>query len=369
MNDEKVKKTSVLIIDDKVENLHILLNYLYKADFEIFIAQDGESALNQLKFVFPDIILLDIIMPAGIDGFETCRRLKENETTKNIPVIFMSALSETVDKVHGFNIGGVDYITKPFQLEEVLARMKTHLTLQFQINELQKLNALKDIFFSIISHDLRSPFQGLISGTEIFLQDFETLNKEIVKNFIRQINASSINTFNLLNNLLEWSKSQIGGIVWAPMKIDLYNIVIENFSLSDDNAKDKNVNLINELSENTFAYADKNMLNCIIRNLITNALKFTPSGGKVSISSKNIDDFIEIIVLDTGIGIKENDIKKLFNIAIHHTKVGTNGEKGSGLGLILCKEFVEKNGGQICVESQFGYGSVFRFTLPSDRRI
>jgi len=371
MNDKRYDKAAVLVIDDKIENLHVLINCLNNADFETFIAQDGESAIEQLDYVLPDIILLDILMP-GIDGYETCSRLKENEKTRDIPVIFMSALSETIDKVKGFNAGAVDYIVKPFQHEEVLARIHLHLTLQRQKKELSKLNAeleesnaTKDKFFSIIAHDLRGHFNSLIGGTDLLIQYFHKINEEEKIRLLKSIHIASKEAYTLLSNLLEWSRSQTGRIVCDPVKINLNDVINLNLNLFQQSVKEKNIDLINEIREDIFVCADDAMLNTVIRNLISNSVKFTHSGGSVRICAEKTGYMIEVSVSDTGIGIKEDDLKKLFRADIHHSSRGTAEEHGTGLGLILCKEFVEKNGGNIRIESEEGKGTCSYFTLPT----
>jgi len=377
MVQERLKGASVLVVDDNPMNLGVLFDHLKTSGFKILIAEDGESAIYQAKFAKPDVILLDVMMP-GADGFETCRNLKKDDASKHIPVIFMTALFETADKIKGFEAGGVDYITKPFQNEEVIARITAHLTIQIQkkeleelnaakdklLKELGELNATKDKFFSIIAHDLRSPFNGLIGASDLLIQSFENLEKEIVIDLIRSMNTASRNAFNLLNNLLEWSRSQTGRIEWDPNITDISRIIRENKILLKQNFEEKGIGLFNEIQENTFVYADEHMINTVIRNLITNALKYSRRGEEIRISSKEIGNFLEISVSDTGTGIKPQDIGKLFRIDVHHTTKGTENEQGTGLGLILCKEFVEKHKGKIWVESELGKGTTFRFTLP-----
>jgi len=369
MNDKASDKAAILIVDDNIENLHVLIHCLDKADFETFIAQDGESAIEQLNYALPDIILLDILMP-GIDGYETCCRLKKNEKTRDIPVIFMSALSETIDKVKGFHAGAVDYIVKPFQHEEVLARIHLHLTLQRQKKELEALNeklaesnATKDKFFSIIAHDLRGHFNSLIGGTDLLIQYFHKINEEEKIHLLSRIHIASKEAYTLLSNLLEWSRSQTGRIVCEPVKLNLNDVINTNISLFQQSVKEKNIDLINGIREDIFVYADESMLNTVIRNLISNSIKFTHKGGRVRINAGYVGELIEVSVSDTGIGMKEDDVKKLFRADIHLSSRGTAEEHGTGLGLILCKEFVEKNGGKIRIESKEGKGTCSYFTI------
>jgi len=190
------------------------------------------------------------------------------------------------------------------------------------------------------------------------------MEPEEIKDMIKHIHSSSVRGFELLNNLLEWSRSQTGRIKCEPMDFSLSDLVRENISLFSDAAYKKNIELQNELKEQILAYADRQMINTVIRNLISNALKFTKSDGKISISMKKGDGVLIISVMDTGVGINEENISKLFKLAESHSTIGTSNETGTGLGLILCKEFVEKNGGKIWVESKINEGSKFSFGLP-----
>ncbi|HHC25666.1 MAG TPA: HAMP domain-containing histidine kinase [Desulfobacterales bacterium] len=193
---------------------------------------------------------------------------------------------------------------------------------------------------------------------------FEELEQEQIKEFIEEINLASRQAFNLLGNLLEWARSQTGRILYSPEKISMDEIVQKNKDLLEQNAKEKNIHLANDVEPDTFVYADKDMIATVIRNLMTNALKYTPYGGKVTITSKNAGDFTETWISDTGIGIGEEDMDKLFRIDTKYSTLGTANERGTGLGLILCKEFIKGNHGKIWVKSEVGKGSDFKFTLP-----
>lgn len=392
-----MNKATILIVDDNTTNLNVLLDYLHDVGYKVLIAPNGEQALQQVTHVRPDLILLDVMMP-GIDGFETCQRLKEGENTKEIPVIFMTALSDTVDKIRGFSVGGVDYITKPFQHEEVLARVNAHLTIRNLQQELQKknedlekytallasrneqlheknleldeknaqlntLNADKDKFFSIIAHDLRNPLGALRELPQIIVENIETYSRdELIRMILLQRDAAK-NLFALLENLLTWSRIQRGMIEYSPQPLNLEHVITRNVALMKPNAEQKQITLSSLVSEPIDIQADYNMVDTVIRNLISNALKFTKEGGKIEVAASQNNDFAEIAVADTGIGIKEQYIAKLFRIDEQYRRAGTANEKGTGLGLILCKEFVEQHDGRIWVESEVGKGSTFRFTL------
>ncbi len=558
----------ILIVDDNPTNLGVIIDYLGEYGFDIMVAQDGAEALEKVQHTRPDLILLDIMMP-GIDGFETCRRLKADEATRQIPVIFMTALASEEDKIRGFELGAVDYVTKPIQQREVLARIVTHLRivaqarqlqaqtlklqqqnefLQVTTNDLEKSNGIlsklaaqleaishvgqqitsildldellvevitliqakfsyycvsvwlfnerakalvlqasagsdsvnliqpgiqislsapvsiiltvyqtgedylvndvqdeanyltlkelpntrselalplrigknvlgvldiqsdrvgdfdlddrivlqmlanqvaiairnaqlyslvqqananKDKFFSIVAHDLKGPFQPLMGMAELQITTANTLTPSEVAEMGQTMYHSAKNVYNLLENLLQWSRFQMGRMEYNPIQLNLRQIVDQTMQLLAANAKAKGIILWNEVAA-VVVFADENMLNTVVRNLTNNALKFTSAGGSVRITanlpletaSLTEHRFVEIAVTDTGVGIKQADIDRLFRIDLHHSTTGTAKEHGTGLGLLLCHEMVGKNGGQIWVESEVGKGTAVKFTVP-----
>jgi len=231
-------------------------------------------------------------------------------------------------------------------------------------NELLRLNATKDKFFSIIAHDLKNPFQGILSFSELLYHKYEEYNDADKKNFIKIICDSSKGAYGLLENLLEWSRSQTNKIKFDPRQINIYEIISETFNILAINANNKHITLINEGLSGVYAFADNNMITTVIRNLISNAIKFTPEGGKITINISEIENMIEIKISDTGIGMNEETVSKLFRIEQHITTTGTSGESGTGIGLIICKEFIDKNNGNIRVESKIGYGTSFFINIP-----
>ncbi len=568
----------IMLIDDNLADLSLMTYYLEEYGFKVITAQDSEIALQKIETIYPNLILLDIVIP-GLDGFEICCQLKQNEATRDIPVIFITALTSPEHKLTGFEAGGVDYITKPVEQREVLVRVMTHLRIQDQakqvqgqarqlqvqaeqlqeqneflqammadleksnealsrlagqleissqvgqqvtsilevdelltevansiqikfgyyfvgiwllgessetlmlyaragqantaplekgtmlslektdnilvkvcrsgednlINDIssephyfavkklpdtrselalplrfaknvigvldiqsdqvgifnlddrtvlqilanqtavairnaqlyslvQKANADKDKFFSIVAHDVKGPFMPLLGMSELLAMTADTLLPKEVREMGLTIHQSAKNVYNLLENLLQWSRMQMGRIEYRPIKLDLFQVVEQTIELLMTNALSKGIFLQNRVMEGLFVYADENMLNVVVRNLTSNALKFTPHSGQVivaaGIKEQRTDTqnqkFIEVAISDTGVGMKEADIAKLFRIEVHHSTVGTNREKGTGLGLIICKEMVEKNGGQIWVESGKGQGTTVKFTVPLD---
>ncbi len=290
--------------------------------------------------------------------------------------------------------------------QELAERKRAEAALQRANDKLVKMNADKNKFFSIVAHDLKGPFQPLLGLTSFLPTIVDKVDRAEIKGMCENINTSAKNVFRLLENLLQWSRMQQGRINYVPAKLALRQVAAESIELLNANAVDKQITLYNEVRENLFVFADENMLNTVIRNLISNALKFTPRGGQIAVSNKKyigdgsggrarpmeIDEesndldatgasglvplplpwqstslsFIEVAVTDTGVGMSEKDCQKLFKIDVHHSTLGTAKEQGTGLGLLICQEMVEKNGGKIWVESELGKGTAVKFTVPLD---
>ncbi|HNY13269.1 MAG TPA: hybrid sensor histidine kinase/response regulator, partial [Candidatus Wallbacteria bacterium] len=359
------------------ENIKVSGNILSGHGIEIAAATNGEDALKMAASDKPDLILLDIQMPE-MNGFEVCRRLKENEATKNIPVIFLTAYGEIEDIVKGFDAGAADYIAKPFKAQELVSRVLNHLQLSYARSEIIVKNAeldernrqlwesiaAKDKFFSIISHDLKNTFSSIINFTGYLKNNFKTLNANDLEKSLTSINQSSTQVYELLDNLLKWALSQTGKVEFRPEAINIKDIMNETIGSLSASIENKKIKIVTNIDEELIAYADGNMVKTILRNLASNAIKFSHSAGEVEIGAKRAMEGIAISVEDNGVGISGDHIKNLFKIDASVKTSGTQNEKGSGLGLILCREFVEINGGKISVESEPGSGSKFVFTVP-----
>lgn len=397
---EQKDKALILIVDDNPQNLQVLGNLLRDHGYKVAAAQDGLKALEFIQNRQPDCILLDIMMPE-ITGVEMCQRLKADETTRDIPVIFLTGVTDPWNKARAFEAGGVDYITKPFESEDVLARVTTHLALrqmhqqlqvqnaqlQHEIRErqraeaelqaahdelktkneqLEQLNASKDKFFSIISHDLRSPFTLLLAYGELLAEKFGDYDLDDIKTYAKQIYLTSKQLYALIENLLTWSRLQRGLLEPTLQCIYLKDLVFTNITMLKAKAEQKQIRLTYDVPKDLVIYADHQMLHTILRNLFSNALKFTKAGGTVTVSAQmQENNMVAILVSDTGIGIPQKVLVRLFHIDQKVSRQGTAGEEGSGLGLILCKELAEKNGGNLLVESEEGKGSTFKLLLPT----
>lgn len=241
---------------------------------------------------------------------------------------------------------------------------KVESILKKSSEELKILNTTKDKFYSIIAHDLRSPFQSLLSVSELLAAEIESLSQEEIILFSRGLNDNLKNLYTLLKNLLNWSLMQSNMLEYKPVNLNLYDLINKKIEMSNLSAMKKNISITNNIDTGTMVFADDNMLRSVVQNLITNAIKFTRTEGRIIVSSIEKDSFVEVSVQDTGIGINSEKSSDLFNFNAIYSTNGTDGEKGTGLGLPLCKEFVERNGGKIWVESEIGKGSKFTFTLP-----
>jgi len=233
--------------------------------------------------------------------------------------------------------------------------------------ELKETNAAKDKFFSIIAHDLKSPFHGLLGLTRMIVEEYNSMSESEVKSYLKIIKESTESTYKLIENLLEWSRLESGKMKYNPALQNMFMIVEDTRILLNQNARMKNINLRNKLGHQSFIWGDDTMLQSLVQNLISNAIKFTPTNGIIEVTENQFDGYIEYTVSDTGIGIKESDIEKLFRIDMSFSTKGTQQEKGTGLGLVLCKEIVNIHGGEISVQSKISEGTKIIFTLSKPK--
>ncbi len=249
-------------------------------------------------------------------------------------------------------------------LRDITQRKAYELQLEQSELKLKELNAAKDKLFNIIAHDLRTPISGLISMHKALIENYEVLSPNEIHELLIEVLDYAIQSFNLLENLLQWSRTQSGTIPFKPEPVDIFEIAQASKVINEPNAKKKQISIVNLVPQGSYSMLDRNMITTVFRNLISNAIKFTNPGGKVQIDLKENENLYEIAVSDNGIGMSQEQIGRLFKIGEHISTIGTANEKGSGLGLILCKEFVEKNQGTLRVESNLGEGSKFIINLP-----
>lgn len=362
----------ILIVDDVSKNIQLAANILRPRGYNISYALSGKSALEKCEKINFDLILLDIMMPE-MDGFEVCRFLKDKPETADTPVVFLTAHTETENIVKGFECGGADYITKPFNSEELLKRVELQLKLKSSreelnqtIVQLEKANKTKDKLFSIIGHDLLGPLGNIKSSLEVITDMLPQTTMDQMHPFILASINSVGSACNLLQNLLYWGKSQSGTIESNPKKIRVKLISDSVIDLLNGMAKKKNIEIDAEIDDELSVFADYNLLSTIVRNLMANALKFTPVKGTICLKASfdPASGMVLFSVSDNGIGMNSELLDRIFVKKESFTTWGTSGEKGIGLGLTLCNEFIIILGGKFWAKSQPHNGSTFYFTVP-----
>ena len=321
---------TILAVDDIVTNIMLLKAVLSRAKYKIVTASGGNEALEKAATELPDLILLDIMMP-DMDGYEVIKHLKADPALQDIPVIFLTALHNPEDIVKGFKLGASDYVSKPFNHEELITRVSHHIylaaaqrTIMQQRDELQATVDARDKMYSVIAHDLRSPI-----GT------------------LKMV-------FNMLS--INLTQQQIG-------EDNMEMITMGNSKMSDLVAQVKNIAVEYDIPGPITVPCDVDMVKTIMRNLMSNAIKYSNEGGRIVISVRETPTHAVISVRDFGTGISEENLPKLLNPEIHYTTYGTKNEEGSGLGLQLVQDLTRRNGGELTIESTLGEGSTFTFTI------
>ena len=360
----------ILIVDDVVSNVLLLKILLTNEKFQVCTASNGHQCIEQTKKEKPDLILLDVMMP-DISGFDTAVILKKDPETCEVPIIFLTALNSPSDLVKGFQVGANDFLTKPFNKEELVMRVMHQIelvaakrTIVLQNEQLKRTIQNRDKMYSVIAHDLRSPMASIrmVLNLLVNVVSRDAVGDEIF-GLLDKANRESEETHDLLDNLLKWTKSQTGRLNVVTQDLDLNDIVPGVVDIFRMIAEMKGITL-KYLSdqEHLIVRADNDMLKTIIRNFLSNAVKFTPEGKTIEVFCCDEGDFARVSVRDHGVGIAPERVETIFNNG--ETTYGTGGEEGSGLGLQLCQDFARKNGGDVRVESTLGEGSTFSFTVP-----
>lgn len=360
----------ILIVDDVTSNVLLLKILLTNEKFQICTASNGHQCVEVARSEHPDLILLDVMMPE-LNGFDTAVILKKDPLTADIPIIFLTALNSPSDLVHGFQVGAHDFLTKPFNKEELIMRVMHQISLvaakRYIIEQNEKLKRIisnRDKMYSVIAHDLRSPMASIrmVLNLCVNVVTPDMVGEEIF-GLLDKANRESEETHDLLDNLLKWTKSQTGRLEVAYQNLELDDIVpgvVDIFTMIAEMKKIKLQYIPSE--EHLKVRADNDMMKTVVRNFISNAIKFTPEGKGIEVYYKKSGEFAKISVRDHGVGIAPERIDTLFYKG--ETTYGTGGEEGSGLGLQLCADFARKNGGDVMVESTLGEGSTFSFLVP-----
>ncbi len=360
----------ILIVDDVVSNVLLLKILLTNEKFQVCTASNGNMCIEMAKSEHPDLILLDVMMP-DLNGFDTAVILKKDPETQEIPIIFLTALNNPSDLVKGFQVGANDFLTKPFNKEELVMRVMHQIQLVAakriivrQNEELKRTISNRDKMYSVIAHDLRSPMASIrmVLNLAVNVVSPDVVGDEIF-GLLDKANRESEETHDLLDNLLKWTKSQTGRLNVVYQEIDLDDIVPGAVDIFRMIAEMKKIDLkYLPADEKLTVHGDNDMIKTIIRNFLSNAVKFTPEGKGIEVFYKREGDFARICVRDHGVGIAPERVETIFHTG--ETTYGTGGEEGSGLGLQLCQDFARKNGGDAQVESTLGEGSTFSFTIP-----
>jgi two-component system, sensor histidine kinase and response regulator len=385
MKSQDSPKETVLIVDDVQENVSVLYRFLSDEGFKTLVAKNGEQVLKLLKFARPDIILLDVMMPPGIDGFEVCKILKSQEETQQIPIIFMTALTETIDKVKGFKLGAADYVTKPIQQEEILARINAHLKisqlqhalqtkneqLQEQTIELETRNMELEAFCRTVAHDLKNPINVVKGYTEMLMSDYPIntpVDEEAIEvlNLSHQANDKMINIIDSLLLLAGVARDIDVPIQPLDMSVIISQVIQQRLTHL---VKKYQAQIVlnpksTESAKNSWPTAQgyAPWVEEIWANYLSNALKYGGRPPYLEIGAHSEQDGrIRFWVHDNGPGLTQEAQQKLFT---PFTRLHTDRAEGHGLGLSIVQQIIEKLGGTVGVESTFGQGSRFYFTLP-----
>ncbi|MBN2484659.1 MAG: hybrid sensor histidine kinase/response regulator [Bacteroidales bacterium] len=392
-----MKQQVILCVDDEVIVLDALkeqLQQVFGKEIIVEIAESADEALDIFdeflaeKMVFP-VVIADFIMP-GMNGDEFLAMLhKKSPLTKKIMLTGQASLEGVSNAVNNANL--YRFISKPWDKDDLLLTIREaiisfnqeaiiknqneellelNLNLEKKVEErtrqLQELNATKDKFFSIIAHDLKNPFNTMMGFTELLRDSFETFEPGQIKEYISILFETARSSYTLLQNLLEWARSQTNRLTLKPEITDLFTIVYNVVRFTELPVSKQNIAIENNIPAGTKVYVDVNTIETVLRNLISNAIKFSNNNNSIKIECSVAKNETIVCVSDNGVGISESNKEKLFRIDQNFSTKGTDSESGTGLGLILCKEFVEKNHGKIWVESASGKGSRFYFSMPNN---
>lgn len=365
----------ILIVDDNEFNVQLLVIMLAKYKYKIVTGNSGASAMQQVEKESPDLILLDIMMP-DISGYDVAQKLKSDPKYQDIPILFLSALNSNEDIVKGFKYGAEDYITKPFNKEELVTRIHHQILMIAARRQLIKQNdALRksiqerDKFYSLIAHDLRSPM-GILKMSLSLLTEVpeETVGKEMFE-VIAMANRTAEEMFEMLDNLLKWAKWQRGVLVPVFQSFNIVELMSSMAAFFSTVTEIRKINIVLDVGKlvDVNVTMDIEMIRTVIRNLTSNAIKYSEDGSKIILSLEEGADDVVVHVQDFGRGIKEGDKCKIFDGDGTHSTYGVHNEEGSGLGLVISQEFIAKHNGKIWFTSEEGAGSIFSFSIPKKR--
>jgi two-component system sensor histidine kinase/response regulator len=364
-------KGTVLIVDDIPKNLQLLGKTLRDEGYKIVAVSKSEQVLESTKKYMPDLILLDVMMPVKT-GFEVCEELKATKELEHIPVIFLTAKVEQDSIIKGLELGGADYITKPFNTSELIARVCTHVSLKKSKDllakkneELEQLSIMKDKIYSVIGHDLRGPIHGIKGVCELLIDNVEEdFEMDMHKTFLSLIQNSSNNIWNLLTDLLSWARLQNNELKMDSTPFSPLSAVNKGIEVLSHTATKKKIDIKINCEEDFEFTGDKLYVSTIVRNFASNAIKFSEENSSVIVDLNN-ENGLRVSVTDFGAGMSKETVDKLFKFKRHPKDNSEMNLHGAGFGLLLCNDLAKMHGGSIEVKSVLGEGSTFTLYLPS----
>ena len=372
-----IHESNILVVDDTPVNLRVLTEMLKRYGFTVYSASGGPPALDIVKTTPLDLILLDIKMPE-MDGYTVCEKIKADPLNDDLPVIFISALTDIDDLVKAFDAGGVDYITKPFKFREVLVRVETHLTLRRQRHKIEELREkdrqyfdsltdLREQFIRAATHDLKNPLASVVGYTSLLEAHAPVDNDETVQNAIKGIRYGSHKMRQLVTDMLDLLQME-SGIQLFLMTVSINKFLQDNLQDFQVVAQEKQIDLsLDLLSEDIQIEIDERWMGRVVGNLVSNAIKYTPNQGRVEVAVRKRGETLEIQIRDTGLGIPKKDLDNIFTAFFRVREKLHMQVEGTGLGLSIVRAIIEQHSGQIHVDSILGKGSVFTVSLPIEK--
>ncbi len=358
------RQQTVLIVDDNMINVKVVQGFLkHRPEYRELYTTDSREVVDICRNQPVDMVLLDIMMPE-LDGYQVCEQLKQLPETRDIPIIFLTAKQDAESIVRGFEVGAVDYLSKPLNGMELLARMDAHLRLRQQEQELKRLNRTKDRLLGIIAERMGSPIRGLRGILAMLDAEGKKLSEEQLHEYIKLSNLAADNLARIADNLMQWASLNEEELPLLPESVDLFDMVRQLVEQVSEENQLKEVKFEVQLPDESLVYADRESLHTVILNLLNNAVAFSHKGGQVQISGKRDEGEMVVAIRDEGVGIGEEEQTKLFNIEEFVSSPGTDGETGCGLGLVLSQELLRRNQGRIWIESEKDRNTTVFFTLP-----
>ncbi len=339
----------ILIVDDNADNIEILGKMIENAGYYVYLAWNGGQALDTAHNVQPDLILLDIMMP-GMDGFETCKKLRASDKTKDIPIIFITAKTDSSDVIEGFELGAVDYVTKPFNATELMARVNTHIALKLHREMVETVSREREELIHILCHDLSNPFCAFTSFINIIQNNYDAFeqNKDELLNHARMTAESGLELINLVRRMRSLDDDNV-----KLSKINLYHMIERSLYMLQDKIAAKNIRIDIHVDRSISVQVEMHsFINSVLNNIMTNALKFSHRGSEILITAKPLNGEILIRIKDRGVGMSQNILNSLFSTKKVISRKGLEGETGTGYGMLLMNKFVTAYGGRMEVESK-----------------